>query len=50
MGLIRLRNSIFIYIWVVSNGRVMGMVLFCGSVMTIDIVMEKVPINITVID
>ena len=37
-------------IWVISNGRVMGMVLFCGSIMTMDNVMEKVPINITVID
>ena len=23
-------------IWVIINGRVMGMVLFCGSIMTID--------------
>ena len=44
-------NEMIMYeIWVISNGRVMGMVLFCGSIMTMDIVMEKVPINITVID
>ena len=28
----------------------MGMVLFCGSIMTMDNVMETVPINITVSD
>ena len=44
-------NEMIMYeIWVISNGRVMGMVLFCGSIMTMDNVMEKVPINITVID
>ena len=36
-------------IWVISNGRVMGMVAFCGSVMKMDHGMEKVPTNITAI-
>ena len=35
---------------VISNGKVIGMVFFCGLIMTMDNVMEKVPINITVID
>ena len=33
-------------IWVIIYGREMGMVLFCGSIMT----MEKVPISMIVID
>ena len=37
-------------IWVINNGRVMGMVLFCGLIMTMDNVMEKVLISITIID
>ena len=39
-------------IWVIANGRVMGMVglLFCGSIMTMDKVMEKVPKSMIVND
>ena len=37
-------------IWVISSGTVIGMVLFCGSIMTMDNVVEKVPVNIIVID
>ena len=44
-------NEMIMYeIWVISNGRVMGMVLFCGSIMTMDNVMENVPISVAVID
>ena len=44
-------NEMIMYeIWVISNGRVMGMVLFCGSIMTMDNVMENVHISVAVID
>ena len=37
-------------IWVISNGRVMRMILFCGSMMTMENVMEKVTISVAVND
>ena len=36
-------------IWVIINGIVIGTVPFCGSIMTINNVINKVPISKTVI-